>query len=61
LHGPTGAEPAADLLAHLGDGQGALELDAEPQPVDGGGGDLAPTTTGRSDDVTSQSESTPQP
>jgi segregation and condensation protein B len=63
LQGPTGAEPAADLLAHLGDGQGALELDAGPPPVAGGNGDLAEATipTGSSDDVTSQSESTSQP
>ena len=64
LQGPPGAEPAADLLAHLGDGQGALELDAEPPlHMAGGHGDLAETTTptGSSDDVTSQSESTPQP
>jgi len=60
LQGPTGAEPAADLLAHLGDGQGALELDAEPQPPAGVGGDLA-EATGRLNDLTSQSESTPQP
>jgi segregation and condensation protein B len=62
LQGPTGAEPAADLLAHLGDGQGALELDAEPQPVAGGGGDLAEASaTGGPNELTSQSESTPQP
>lgn len=62
LQGPTGAEPAIDLLAQLGDGQGAFELDAEPQPAPGAGGDLAEaTTTNSSDDVTSQPESTPHP
>jgi segregation and condensation protein B len=29
LSGPTGAEPSTELLARLGDGQGALELDGE--------------------------------
>ena len=53
LQGSMGDEPAADLLARLGDGQGALELDAEPQPVPAGSGDLAEATaTGRTDDVT---------
>jgi len=61
LQGPTGAEPAPDLLTHLGDAQGALELDAEPPPaaIDG---DLAQvTTTGSTSDTTSLSESTSQP
>ena len=62
LQGSMGDEPVADLLARLGDGQGALELDAEPQPVPAGGDDLAEAAaTGRTDDLTSQSESTPQP
>ena len=62
LQGPTGAEPAVELLAQLGDGQGAFELDAEPQTASGAGGDLAEaTTTNSSDDVTSQPESTPHP
>ena len=30
LSGPTGAEPSTELLARLGDGQGALELDSAP-------------------------------
>jgi segregation and condensation protein B len=29
LSGPTGAEPSSELLARLGDGQGALELDGD--------------------------------
>ncbi|HEY6512628.1 MAG TPA: SMC-Scp complex subunit ScpB [Burkholderiaceae bacterium] len=64
LQGPTGAEPAPDLLAHLGDGQGALELDAQTLPA-AGGDDQADTAnataTGSTSDLTSQSESTPQP
>ena len=61
LQGPTGAEPAADLLARLGDGQGALELDAEPQP-EAGSGELAQATeTGRTNELTSQSASTTPP
>jgi len=62
LQGPTGAEPAVDLLATLGDGQGALQLDGEPHPGQIDPNDLAeadpPAST---DDTTSQSESTPQP
>ena len=62
LRGPTGAEPAPDLLAQLGDGQGALELDAEPRTESDGNGELAESAAARSpNDVTSQSESTPQP
>jgi segregation and condensation protein B len=57
LQGPTGDEPTADLLAQLGDGQGALELDAEPHP----GGLAMAAATDSSDDLTPQSESTPQP
>ena len=38
LSGPTGGEPSTELLARLGDGQGALELDSEPaagvEPID---------------------------
>jgi len=58
LQGPTGAEPAADLLANLGDGQGALELDAEARPS--GGMHLAEAaTTDSSDDVTQPESTTP--
>ena len=62
LEGPTGAETAPDLLAQLGDGQGALELDVEAGPSAHRNDDLAlSNTAGPSDDVTSQPESTPQP
>ncbi|HTP73977.1 MAG TPA: SMC-Scp complex subunit ScpB [Burkholderiaceae bacterium] len=57
LQGPTGAPPSADLLARLGDGQGALELDAEPAPRPVGLAESADPT----DTVTSSSEPTPQP
>jgi segregation and condensation protein B len=59
LQGPSGAEPAADLLAHLGDGQGALELDAEAQRS--GGADLAEAASTHSSDDVTQSESTTPP
>ena len=62
LQGPMGDEPTADLLAELGDGQGALELDAEPQQSIGHpGGPAMAAATDSSDDLTPQSESTPQP
>lgn len=62
VQGPMGDEPTADLLAQLGDGQGALELDAEPQqPTGHRGGPVVAAATDSSDDLTPQSESTPQP
>jgi segregation and condensation protein B len=62
LQGPMGAEPTADLLAQLGNGQGALELDAEPEPLtDNHGGLAVAAASGSSDDETPQSEPTPQP
>lgn len=61
LESPIGADPAAALLAQLGDGQGALELDVDAQ-APAANGDLAlANTAGASDDVTSHPESTPQP
>jgi len=62
LQGPTGAVPAAELLAQLGDGQGALELDAEPRTESDGRGEFAEAAAaGGPNDEPSQSESTPQP
>jgi segregation and condensation protein B len=62
LQGPTGAVPAAELLAQLGDGQGALELDAEPRTESGSSGDFAEAAAaGGANEEPSQSESTPQP
>jgi segregation and condensation protein B len=77
LSGPTGAEPSTELLARLGDGQGALELDGEPttsqEPSEP---DTDPTTVlhdgpqaaaddsaapTRISDETTQSASSPQP
>ena len=60
LQGATGAAPAPDLLAHLGDGQGALELDAGPVAAEGAA-ELAQSAAGPSDEMTSPSETTPQP
>lgn len=56
LQGPPGAAPPA-LLARLGDGQGALELDA--QAVAETAAD--PMQIANPDEVTSPSDSTPQP
>jgi segregation and condensation protein B len=62
LDGPMGAEPTADLLARLGDGQGALELDSDSDSALHGAADIAVAATpGTPDDVTPQAESTPQP
>jgi len=62
LQGPMGDEPAADLLAQLGGGQAALELDVAPQPSSGHpSGFAVAAATGSSDDLSPQSESTPQP
>jgi segregation and condensation protein B len=55
LQGPSGAEPAAGVLAQLGDGQGALELDVEPADI------ALANSADPSDDMTSRPESTPQP
>ena len=60
LQGPTGATPAPDLLVQLGDGQGALELDAE-QAVEGPSSMAEAVAADPSDEVTSPSEPTPQP
>jgi len=59
LQGPTGAVPAPDLLARLGDGQGALELDA----VIDGASESAAAGAAQADpsDRLSSSASTPQP
>ena len=63
LDGPIGAAPTPDLLAQLGDGQGALELDAESQPAtnDAHADPAFAPDANPSDNLTSQSESTPQP
>jgi segregation and condensation protein B len=71
--GPTmGAEPSAELLARLGDAQGALALDAaadaqanpsaDPQPDtprEGDGDTAIASAPATSTDETSQSESSP--
>src|SRR5512138_2045553 len=65
LSGPTGGEPSTELLARLGDGQGALELDSEPAASDLPA--QSPTTPDPSTasfdspDETRQSASSPQP
>ena len=65
-----GAGPDAQLLARLGDGQGALELDAQPEapagadPATESGGDRAPAPTDpepASTDAAAQSAPSPQP
>ena len=63
LDGPVGAEPTADLLAQLGDGQGALELDGEPRLAtsDDHADPAFARAASPSDNLTSQPESTPQP
>jgi segregation and condensation protein B len=61
LQGPTGAAPAPDLLAHLGNGQGALELDAEPDTAAGSAELAQAAAASPSDEVTTPSETTPQP
>ena len=60
LQGPTGAAPP-DLLAKLGDVQGALELDAEPARTEGADALSEALAATPSDAATSPSESTPQP
>jgi len=60
LQGPTGTTPAPDLLLQLGDGQGALELDAE-QAVEGSSSLAEAVATDPSNEVASPSEPTPQP
>lgn len=57
LQGPTGAAPSQALLAQLGDGQGALELDVQLLPA--APADFAQAES--TDKVTSSSDSTPQP
>ncbi|HVO07001.1 MAG TPA: SMC-Scp complex subunit ScpB [Burkholderiaceae bacterium] len=61
LQGPTGAAPAPDLLAQLGEVQGALELDAEPTQTEGANTLSEALAAAPSDAATSPSESTPQP
>jgi len=63
LDGAMGAEPTADLLARLSDGQGALELDSVSDSAPGSGADFAVAAApGTPDDVTPQAESTnPRP
>jgi len=61
LQGPTGAAPAPDLLAQLGEVQGALELDAEPTQTAGANTLSEALAAAPSDAATSPSESTPQP
>ncbi|HSB26165.1 MAG TPA: SMC-Scp complex subunit ScpB [Burkholderiaceae bacterium] len=61
LQGPTGAAPAPDLLAKLGDVQGALELDAAPAQTEGANALSEVLAAAPSDAATSPSESTPQP
>jgi segregation and condensation protein B len=65
-----GAEPDAQLLARLGDGQGALELDAqaesagEPESAAQAAGDAAPApseTEPASTDAAAQTAPSPQP
>jgi len=51
----NGAAPPPALLAQLGDGQGALELDAESAAA------AEPMQVANPDEVTSPSDSTPQP
>jgi segregation and condensation protein B len=61
LRGPTGAVPSPDLLAQLGDIQGALELDAEPPQTESTNALSEAVAAAPSDAATSPSESNPQP
>jgi segregation and condensation protein B len=61
LRGPSGAVPSPDLLAQLGDIQGALELDAEPPQTESTNALSEAVAAAPSDAATSPSESNPQP